>query len=131
MAYFLYAYSDDLGEMLENPETQRRILERKFNSMDENQDKFLEKKEYRSLRKFARTTVTPRRCSRTFIQRCDRNKDAKISKEEWFKCLGLDSPSKLQLFNFYKTNIFKYISLLFQKLNAHFDYKNFYFFKNL
>jgi Secreted protein acidic and rich in cysteine Ca binding region len=82
------------------PETQRRILELKFHSLDENQDQLLEKKEYRSLRKLARTTVTPRRCARTFIQRCDKNKDTKISKTEWLQCLGFDTQSKTRaLFN--------------------------------
>ncbi|XP_059488934.1 SPARC-related modular calcium-binding protein 1 isoform X2 [Neocloeon triangulifer] len=95
------ARTDDFGEIVmektNDPETQRRILELKFNLLDANKDGELEKKEYRSLRKFARTTVTPRRCSRSFIQRCDRNKDSKISRDEWLNCLGFKHPADIPL----------------------------------
>ncbi|CAB3369451.1 Hypothetical predicted protein [Cloeon dipterum] len=86
---------DNFGEIImeetKDPEVQRRILEHKFNMLDGNKDRVLEKKEYRTLRKFARLNVLPRRCSHSFMQRCDLNKDTKITKDEWLGCLGFDT----------------------------------------
>ncbi|XP_065351594.1 testican-3 isoform X2 [Cloeon dipterum] len=84
-------FGEIIMEEIKDPEVQRRILEHKFNMLDQNKDRVLEKKEYRTLRKFARLNVMPRRCSHSFMQRCDLNKDTKITKDEWLGCLGFDT----------------------------------------
>uniref|UniRef100_A0A1B6HDW2 Thyroglobulin type-1 domain-containing protein n=2 Tax=Homalodisca liturata TaxID=320908 RepID=A0A1B6HDW2_9HEMI len=74
----------------DSSETDRRVLEWKFNSLDENGDMMLTKNEYWALRELVRKSVKPKRCARAFTRICDLNRDTNIAKPEWMTCLGLD-----------------------------------------
>ncbi|XP_054276219.1 SPARC-related modular calcium-binding protein 2 isoform X2 [Macrosteles quadrilineatus] len=71
-------------------ETDRRVLEWKFNSLDVNGDLILSRNEYWGLRELVRQVVKPKRCARAFSRNCDLNRDTNIAKPEWMTCLGLD-----------------------------------------
>jgi len=71
-------------------ESDRRVLEWKFNSLDENGDLELSRAEYGALRELVGKVVRPRRCARAFTRHCDLDHDTVIAKAEWMSCLGLD-----------------------------------------
>ncbi|KAF4517666.1 hypothetical protein B566_EDAN004960 [Ephemera danica] len=75
---------------MSDSELQRRILDWKFSSLDQNRDQQLEKHEYRGLRRLVRRIIMPRRCAKTFTRTCDADQNEIISREEWNDCLGLD-----------------------------------------
>ncbi|XP_023712550.1 SPARC-related modular calcium-binding protein 2 isoform X4 [Cryptotermes secundus] len=68
----------------------RQVLDWKFSVMDKDKDNFLEKTEYRDLRRLVKKVVKPKRCAKTFTKLCDMDSDQRISREEWVSCLGLD-----------------------------------------
>uniref|UniRef100_A0A1B6ENY2 SPARC-related modular calcium-binding protein 2 n=1 Tax=Cuerna arida TaxID=1464854 RepID=A0A1B6ENY2_9HEMI len=82
----------------DSSETDRRVLEWKFNSLDENGDLVLTKNEYWALRELVRKSVKPKRCARAFTRICDLNRDTNIAKPEWMTCLGLDINLSFRLF---------------------------------
>jgi hypothetical protein len=71
-------------------DSDRQVLDWKFSVMDKDKDNFLEKPEYRDLRRLVKKVVKPKRCARTFTKLCDLDNDQRISREEWASCLGLD-----------------------------------------
>ncbi|KDR07744.1 SPARC-related modular calcium-binding protein 1, partial [Zootermopsis nevadensis] len=70
--------------------TDRQVLDWKFSVMDKDKDNFLEKPEYRDLRRLVKKAMKPKRCAKTFTKLCDLDNDQRISREEWASCLGLD-----------------------------------------
>lgn len=86
-------------------ETDRRVLEWKFNALDVNGDLILSRSEYWALRELVRKVVKPKRCARAFSRNCDLNRDTNIAKPEWMTCLGVDINGKLP-FNFDLRNSF-------------------------
>jgi len=66
----------------------QKILKWKFESLDRNDDNFLQRMEYKPLKRLKKL-VKPKKCAKAFIRSCDRDKDTNISREEWSKCLGV------------------------------------------
>ncbi|CAH0546219.1 unnamed protein product [Brassicogethes aeneus] len=66
------------------------VLEWKFNSLDNNNDHFLDKLEYRDLKRLAKKAVKPKRCAKSFTRSCDLDGDFRISWPEWAECLTRD-----------------------------------------
>ncbi|XP_026474215.1 SPARC-related modular calcium-binding protein 1-like [Ctenocephalides felis] len=64
------------------------VVDWKFSSMDSNKDGWLDKNEYRELKRLVKKIVKPRRCARTFGRACDLDHDDKLSKTEWEDCLS-------------------------------------------
>ncbi|XP_033223901.1 SPARC-related modular calcium-binding protein 2 [Belonocnema kinseyi] len=67
-----------------------RVLSWKFVILDKDGDGFLDKTEYKELRRLARKAVRPKKCARTFARNCDLNRDSKLSRQEWGACLAND-----------------------------------------
>ncbi|XP_012543460.1 SPARC-related modular calcium-binding protein 2 isoform X1 [Monomorium pharaonis] len=67
-----------------------RVLSWKFLMLDQNADGYLDKAEYKELRRLAKKAVRPKKCARTFARTCDLNRDLKLSKQEWGACLVND-----------------------------------------
>ncbi|KAL0127547.1 hypothetical protein PUN28_003071 [Cardiocondyla obscurior] len=71
-----------------------RVLSWKFLMLDQNADGYLDKTEYKELRRLAKKAVRPKKCARTFARTCDLNRDLKLSKQEWGACLANDFTRK-------------------------------------
>ncbi|XP_012279212.1 SPARC-related modular calcium-binding protein 2 isoform X2 [Orussus abietinus] len=67
-----------------------RVLSWKFMTLDKDGDGFLDRTEYRELRRLAKKAVRPKKCARTFARTCDLNRDLKLSRQEWGACLAND-----------------------------------------
>ncbi|XP_015184579.1 PREDICTED: SPARC-related modular calcium-binding protein 2 isoform X2 [Polistes dominula] len=67
-----------------------RVLSWKFSTLDLNGDGYLDRTEYKELRKVAKQVVKPKRCARTFARTCDIDRDLRLSKQEWGTCLSND-----------------------------------------
>ncbi|XP_035719818.1 SPARC-related modular calcium-binding protein 2-like isoform X3 [Vespa mandarinia] len=67
-----------------------RVLSWKFATLDKDGDGYLDRAEYKELRKLAKKAVRPKRCARTFARTCDLNRDLKLSRQEWGACLAND-----------------------------------------
>lgn len=67
-----------------------RVLSWKFVTLDQNNDGFLDKGEYKELRRLAKKAVRPKKCARSFARNCDINRDSKLSRQEWGACLAND-----------------------------------------
>ncbi|XP_014467209.1 PREDICTED: SPARC-related modular calcium-binding protein 2 isoform X2 [Dinoponera quadriceps] len=67
-----------------------RVLSWKFATLDKDGDGFLNRTEYKELRRLAKKAVRPKKCARTFARTCDLNRDLKLSKQEWGACLVND-----------------------------------------
>jgi len=74
-----------------------RVLSWKFLMLDQNADGYLDKAEYKELRRLAKKAVRPKKCARTFARTCDLNRDLKLSKQEWGACLANDFTRKLRI----------------------------------
>ena len=61
----------------------------KFTHLDTNADYMLEMKELHAFLKITKKTIHPKKCSRTFMAYCDRERDHKISLNEWYFCFGV------------------------------------------
>ena len=61
----------------------------KFTHLDENADYMLELRELHSFLKITKKSIHPKKCSRTFVAYCDRDRDHKISLNEWYTCFGV------------------------------------------
>lgn len=75
-----------------------RVLSWKFLMLDQNADGYLDKTEYKELRRLAKKAVRPKKCARTFARTCDLNRDLKLSKQEWGACLANDFTRKLHTY---------------------------------
>ena len=73
-----------------------RVLAWKFVTLDENGDGFLDKDEYKELKRLAKRAVRPKKCARIFARTCDLNKDFKLSRQEWGACLTNEYTRKLK-----------------------------------
>ncbi|XP_024945150.1 SPARC-related modular calcium-binding protein 2 isoform X3 [Cephus cinctus] len=67
-----------------------RVLSWKFVTLDKDSDGYLNRAEYRELRRLAKKAVRPKKCARTFARTCDLNRDLKLSRQEWGACLAND-----------------------------------------
>ncbi|XP_066596959.1 SPARC-related modular calcium-binding protein 2 isoform X2 [Prorops nasuta] len=67
-----------------------RVLSWKFVTLDKDGDGYLDRAEYKELRRLARKAVRPKKCARTFARTCDLNRDLKLSRQEWGACLAND-----------------------------------------
>ncbi|XP_061933709.1 SPARC-related modular calcium-binding protein 1 isoform X2 [Apis cerana] len=67
-----------------------RVLSWKFITLDKNGDGYLDRTEYKELRRLAKKAVKPKKCARTFARTCDLNRDLKLSRQEWGACLAND-----------------------------------------
>ncbi|KZC12104.1 SPARC-related modular calcium-binding protein 1 [Dufourea novaeangliae] len=67
-----------------------RVLSWKFVTLDKNGDGYLDRAEYKELRRLAKKAVRPKKCARTFARTCDLNRDLKLSRQEWGACLAND-----------------------------------------
>ncbi|XP_028982450.1 SPARC-related modular calcium-binding protein 2 isoform X2 [Diachasma alloeum] len=67
-----------------------RVLSWKFLTLDKDGDGYLDRNEYKELRRLARKAVRPKKCARTFARTCDLNQDLKLSRQEWGACLAND-----------------------------------------
>nr|XP_050852577.1 SPARC-related modular calcium-binding protein 2 isoform X1 [Vespula vulgaris]XP_050852578.1 SPARC-related modular calcium-binding protein 2 isoform X1 [Vespula vulgaris] len=74
-----------------------RVLSWKFATLDKDGDGYLDRAEYKELRKLAKKAVRPKRCARTFARTCDLNRDLKLSRQEWGACLANDFTLRLFL----------------------------------
>ncbi|KYM97970.1 SPARC-related modular calcium-binding protein 1 [Cyphomyrmex costatus] len=74
----------------EDDKNVERVLSWKFVKLDQNADGYLDKTEYKELRRLAKKAVRPKKCARTFARTCDLNRDLKLSKQEWGACLAND-----------------------------------------
>lgn len=66
----------------------------KFTHLDTNADYMLEMKELHAFLKITKKTIHPKKCSRTFMAYCDRERDHKISLNEWYFCFGVKEIKK-------------------------------------
>lgn len=71
-----------------------RVLSWKFVMLDKNGDGYLDRAEYKELRRLAKKAVRPKKCARTFARTCDLNRDLKLSRQEWGACLANDFTRK-------------------------------------
>ncbi|XP_034943987.1 SPARC-related modular calcium-binding protein 2 [Chelonus insularis] len=67
-----------------------RILSWKFTTLDKDGDDYLDRTEYKELRRLAKKAIRPKKCARTFARTCDLNQDLKLSRQEWGACLAND-----------------------------------------
>ncbi|KAI4503903.1 hypothetical protein M0802_001306 [Mischocyttarus mexicanus] len=74
-----------------------RVLSWKFATLDKDGDGYLNRTEYKELRKLAKKAVRPKRCARKFARTCDLNEDLKLSRQEWGACLANDFTLRLFL----------------------------------
>ncbi|XP_043801614.1 SPARC-related modular calcium-binding protein 1 isoform X4 [Apis laboriosa] len=74
-----------------------RVLSWKFITLDKNGDGYLDRTEYKELRRLAKKAVKPKKCARTFARTCDLNRDLKLSRQEWGACLANDFTLRLFL----------------------------------
>ncbi|KYN16594.1 SPARC-related modular calcium-binding protein 1 [Trachymyrmex cornetzi] len=75
---------------VEDDKNVERVLSWKFLKLDQNADGYLDKTEYKELRRLAKKAVRPKKCARTFARTCDLNRDLKLSKQGWGACLAND-----------------------------------------
>ena len=60
----------------------------KFTHLDANADYVLEMRELHGFLKKTKKTISPKKCSRSFLAYCDKDEDYKLSLNEWYICLG-------------------------------------------
>lgn len=75
-----------------------RVLSWKFATLDKDGDGYLNRAEYKELRRLAKKAVRPKKCARTFARTCDLNRDLKLSKQEWGACLVNDFTRKFNTY---------------------------------
>ena len=73
---------------------EKRVIDWKFDQLDKNHDGYLNRREFRVLRRLVRKVVRPKRCTKNFPRLCDSDQDRKISRSEWSVCLGVGINSK-------------------------------------
>ncbi|XP_050523698.1 SPARC-related modular calcium-binding protein 1 isoform X2 [Daktulosphaira vitifoliae] len=76
--------------LLDSSVLEKRALEWKFNTLDNDRNNNLTKVEYRELKRLVRKVVRPKRCSRSFVRMCDIDHNNILSKFEWTNCLTVD-----------------------------------------
>jgi len=71
-----------------------RVLSWKFVTLDRNGDGYLDRAEYKELKRLVKKAVKPKKCAHTFARTCDLNHDLKLSRLEWGACLANDFTRK-------------------------------------
>ncbi|XP_019866460.2 SPARC-related modular calcium-binding protein 1 isoform X3 [Aethina tumida] len=66
------------------------ILTWKFQTLDNNKDGYLDKLEYKDLKRMTKKAVRPKRCAKNFTRSCDVDGDQRISQQEWAECLTIN-----------------------------------------
>lgn len=85
---FRAEYGKDLEDGVDTSLLNQKILNWKFQSVDRNNDGFLQRSEYKVLRKLKKL-IKPKKCAKMLAKICDTDHDKKISKQEWSSCLGI------------------------------------------
>lgn len=67
-------------------------------TLDKDGDGYLDRTEYKELRRLAKKAVRPKKCARTFARTCDLNRDLKLSRQEWGACLANDFTRKFNIY---------------------------------
>lgn len=61
----------------------------KFTHLDANADYVLEMRELHGFLKKTKKTISPKKCSRSFLAYCDKDRNYKLTLNEWYICLGV------------------------------------------
>ncbi|XP_043192893.1 SPARC-related modular calcium-binding protein 1-like isoform X5 [Amphibalanus amphitrite] len=67
---------------------EEKVAEWKFSATDTNENKMLDRREWKTLRKEFSEDPELRRCGRRLPRYCDANNDRKIELDEWLVCVG-------------------------------------------
>ncbi|XP_077301993.1 uncharacterized protein LOC143922567 isoform X3 [Arctopsyche grandis] len=62
------------------------VVEWKFNLLDKDDNKYLDRNEYKAIRRTIKKVVKPYRCART-LDLCDADQNGMITKPEWVSCI--------------------------------------------
>ncbi|KAK6641893.1 hypothetical protein RUM44_013613 [Polyplax serrata] len=89
MNLFRAEYGKDLDDGVDSALLNQKILNWKFQSIDRNDDEYLQRTEYKVLRRLKKL-IKPKKCAKMFAKICDMDKDMRISKPEWSACLGVN-----------------------------------------
>ena len=65
------------------------LLSWKFTHLDTNADYVLDVRELHGFLKTTKKSIHPKKCSRTFVAYCDKDRDHKLSLNEWHICFGV------------------------------------------
>lgn len=80
---------------------EERIATWHFAMLDENKNKFLERKEWKNFRIMVTNEKKLRRCGKKLPKYCDINNDRQISMTEWLSCLNAQqNPSGKKVFHY-------------------------------
>jgi hypothetical protein len=63
-------------------------------TLDKDGDGYLDRAEYKELKRLVKKAVKPKKCAHTFARTCDLNHDLKLSRQEWGACLANDFTRK-------------------------------------
>lgn len=66
----------------------RRVLKWKFSELDRNNDRKLQRREYKRLRRTVRKFIKPKKCAKMFPRLCDANGDRSLTEREWVTCFS-------------------------------------------
>lgn len=72
----------------------KAIVDWKFDMLDANRNRVMERQEFRELKRLVRKAVKPKRCARTFGKFCDSDNDDRLSQSEWTNCLSRDGANR-------------------------------------
>lgn len=70
------------------------LLSWKFTHLDTNADYVLDVRELHGFLKTTKKSIHPKKCSRTFVAYCDKDRDHKLSLNEWHICFGVKEKKK-------------------------------------
>lgn len=96
LLYFLIKSNFIINILQIGDKNVERVLSWKFITLDKNSDGYLDRTEYKELRRLAKKAVKPKKCARTFARTCDLNRDLKLSRQEWGACLANDFTRKFK-----------------------------------
>ncbi|XP_019756859.1 SPARC-related modular calcium-binding protein 1 isoform X1 [Dendroctonus ponderosae] len=88
-------HSEYVREFGRNNSDDDTVIKWRFAGLDTNHDSYLEKKEYRDLKRLVAKAIRPKKCAKTFPKSCDVNNDALLSFQEWKGCLARDGHTVL------------------------------------
>lgn len=96
LLYFFIKFNFIINILQTGDKNVERVLSWKFITLDKNGDGYLDRTEYKELRRLAKKAVKPKKCARTFARTCDLNRDLKLSRQEWGACLANDFTRKFK-----------------------------------
>ncbi|CAG9763948.1 unnamed protein product [Ceutorhynchus assimilis] len=70
--------------------TDQEVIGWKFRSLDVDQDRALDRKEYRDIKRLVGKAMRPKKCARSFPKACDVDSDGRVTAAEWAECLTRD-----------------------------------------